>query len=109
MTTMMMMSRGGGNRVANAVMLVAKGLSGEVGGARAFYGGGVRSESTLVLPEKEKMEKKVGDGGNKEQKGIVSYWGVEPSKITKLDGTEWKWNCFRVYFFLHFFLFLLMY
>lgn len=85
--------------MANTVMLVAKGLSGEVGGARAFYGGGVRSESTLVLPEKEKMEKKVGvcgGGENKDQKGIVSYWGVEPSKITKLDGTEWKWNCFRV-------------
>lgn len=96
---MMMMSRSGANRVANTAMFVAKGLSGEVGGLRALYGGGVRSESTLALSEKEKIEKKVGlssAGGNKEEKVIVSYWGIQPSKITKKDGTEWKWNCFRV-------------
>jgi len=98
---MMMMSRGGTNRVANTAVSVAKGLSCEVGGLRAFYGGGVRSESTMALSEKEKKVGLSSDGGNKEQKEIVSYWGVEPSKITKLDGTEWKWNCFRVYF-LHF-------
>nr|Q07185.1 RecName: Full=Ubiquinol oxidase 1, mitochondrial; AltName: Full=Alternative oxidase 1; Flags: Precursor [Glycine max]CAA48653.1 alternative oxidase [Glycine max]prf//2004454A respiratory chain terminal oxidase [Glycine max] len=94
---MMMMSRSGANRVANTAMFVAKGLSGEVGGLRALYGGGVRSESTLALSEKEKIEKKVGlssAGGNKEEKVIVSYWGIQPSKITKKDGTEWKWNCF---------------
>nr|AAC35354.1 alternative oxidase precursor [Glycine max] len=97
---MMMMSRSGGNRVANTAMFVAKGLSGEVGGLRALYGGGVRSESTLALSEKEKIEKKVGlssAGGNKEEKVIVSYWGIQPSKITKKDGTEWKWNCFRAW------------
>lgn len=88
--------------MANTAVLAAKGLSCEVGGLRAFYGGGVRSESTLAFEEKEKIEnveKKVdlsSGGGKKEQKGIVSYWGVEPSKITKQDGTEWKWNCFRV-------------
>lgn len=27
---------------------------------------------------------------------IVSYWGVAPSKITKEDGSPWRWNCFRV-------------
>ena len=56
----------------------------------------MRSESTLALSEKEKIEKKVGlssAGGNKEEKVIVSYWGIQPSKITKKDGTEWKWNC----------------
>ncbi|KAJ7953334.1 Ubiquinol oxidase [Quillaja saponaria] len=34
-------------------------------------------------------------GENKNEKEIVSYWGVPPSKITKEDGTEWNWNCFR--------------
>lgn len=29
-------------------------------------------------------------------KGIVSYWGVPPSTITKEDGSPWRWNCFRV-------------
>jgi ubiquinol oxidase len=27
--------------------------------------------------------------------GIVSYWGVDPPKVTKHDGSAWKWNCFR--------------
>ncbi|CAJ1930912.1 unnamed protein product [Sphenostylis stenocarpa] len=86
----MMMSRGGTSRVANTAVTVAKGLSCEVGG--------LRSESTLALSEKEKTEKKVDlscAGGKKEQKGIMSYWGIESSKIIKQDGTEWKWNSFR--------------
>lgn len=37
-----------------------------------------------------------GDQGNKGEQLIVSYWGVKPMKITKDDGTEWKWSCFRV-------------
>lgn len=36
------------------------------------------------------------DQGNKGEQLIVSYWGVKPMKITKEDGTEWKWSCFRV-------------
>ncbi|XP_062120600.1 ubiquinol oxidase 2, mitochondrial-like [Humulus lupulus] len=32
---------------------------------------------------------------NNDEKGIVSYWGVPPSRLTKEDGTEWKWTCFR--------------
>jgi ubiquinol oxidase len=110
----MMMSRGGSSRVASTVLLAAaKGLrGGEVAApnklgiwmrAPAIYGGGVRNGSTLTLSEKEKHEEKrihssshSASGGNKEEKGIVSYWGIQPSKITKQDGTEWKWNCFRV-------------
>lgn len=38
-----------------------------------------------------------GDQGNKGEQLVVSYWGVKPMKITKDDGTEWKWSCFRVY------------
>ncbi|CAN6884327.1 unnamed protein product, partial [Brassica oleracea] len=69
--------------------------------------GGVRFASTVTLgekttttdanPKKAEKESSTGGeaGGNKGGKGIASYWGVEPSKITKEDGTEWKWNCFR--------------
>ncbi|ESQ47632.1 hypothetical protein EUTSA_v10021013mg [Eutrema salsugineum] len=73
--------------------------------SRAPGFGGVRFASTVTLGEKQETEanpKKTenesvgGDaGGNKGEKGIDSYWGVEPNKITKEDGTEWKWNCFR--------------
>ncbi|MCD7452839.1 Alternative oxidase, mitochondrial precursor [Datura stramonium] len=65
-----------------------------------------RSASTVALNDKqqEDSDKKVenlgsaaassgGDGSV--DKSVVSYWGVPPSKITKPDGTEWKWNCFR--------------
>lgn len=63
---------------------------------------GSRSASTVALNDKQ-HDKKVenggaaasggGDGGD--EKSVVSYWGVPPSKVTKEDGTEWKWNCFR--------------
>ncbi|XP_031266743.1 ubiquinol oxidase 2, mitochondrial-like [Pistacia vera] len=60
----------------------------------------VRNRSTLVLGEKEQEEKQqaketAGDGNNDEEKRIVSYWGVEAPKVTKEDGTEWRWSCFR--------------
>jgi len=68
--------------------------------------GGVRFASTASLGEKtpsqdenpKKTEDESSTGGNK---GIASYWGVEPNKITKEDGTEWKWNCFRVRFYIY--------
>lgn len=71
--------------------------------------GGVRSRSTVALGDGEHEKEKQAENGtvsasagvNKDEKGIVSYWGVPPSRITKEDGTEWKWTCFRVryYFF----------
>ncbi|CAK9179422.1 unnamed protein product [Ilex paraguariensis] len=33
------------------------------------------------------------EGGS--EKAIVSYWGVAPPKISKEDGSPWRWNCFR--------------
>lgn len=39
------------------------------------------------MPEKSKNQK--------DAKEIVSYWGVNPPKITKEDGSVWPWNCFR--------------
>nr|CAB3488149.1 unnamed protein product [Digitaria exilis] len=36
------------------------------------------------------------DGGDKKAVVINSYWGIEQSnKLTREDGTEWKWTCFR--------------
>ncbi|XP_030472090.2 ubiquinol oxidase 2, mitochondrial-like [Syzygium oleosum] len=60
---------------------------------------GLRHESTLALGEKEARQDKRGvagsDGASQGEKAIASYWGVEPSKVTKGDGTEWRWTCFR--------------
>ncbi|KAL2517300.1 Ubiquinol oxidase 1a [Abeliophyllum distichum] len=65
---------------------------------------GVRNASTVALGDKQQEEEKkvqggatsgASAGGENNNKGIVSYWGVEPAKITKEDGTEWRWNCFK--------------
>ncbi|WOK95632.1 ubiquinol oxidase 2, mitochondrial-like [Canna indica] len=29
-----------------------------------------------------------------ERKAVSSYWGIEPTKIFKEDGTPWRWSCF---------------
>ncbi|CAL9083611.1 unnamed protein product [Musa acuminata var. zebrina] len=29
-----------------------------------------------------------------ERKAVASYWGIQPSKIIKEDGTPWRWSCF---------------
>ncbi|KAK9276220.1 hypothetical protein L1049_005751 [Liquidambar formosana] len=64
---------------------------------------GARNGSTLALGEKEQKEAEkqpqtASAGGSvpgPDEKGIVSYWGVPPSKVAKEDGSEWRWNCFR--------------
>ncbi|KDO53143.1 hypothetical protein CISIN_1g019765mg [Citrus sinensis] len=66
---------------------------------------GSRNRSTLALGgEKEQQREEnvqttgaaaAGGSGNKDEKRIVSYWGVEAPKVNKDDGSEWKWNCFR--------------
>ncbi|KAL3500123.1 hypothetical protein ACH5RR_039216 [Cinchona calisaya] len=71
-----------------------------------FQSVGLRNASTLALGGEKKVgedEKEVKSGGatsaaaesGNGNKVIVSYWGVEAPKLTKEDGTEWKWNCFR--------------
>nr|AUB29348.1 mitochondrial alternative oxidase 1a [Olea europaea] len=67
--------------------------------------GAARKASTLALGDKQQEEEKkvqggetggaAAAGGGNNNKGIVSYWGVEPAKITKEDGSEWRWNCFK--------------
>lgn len=44
--------------------------------------------------QRQKPEAAAPEGQNKQ--GIVSYWGIEPRKLVKEDGTEWTWFCFRV-------------
>ncbi|XP_076912897.1 ubiquinol oxidase 2, mitochondrial-like [Bidens hawaiensis] len=61
---------------------------------------GSHSASTMTLGEKEqhKEDTVAGGGasaGDPKRKEVVSYWGVQPAKVTKEDGTEWKWNCFK--------------
>ncbi|KAK3429721.1 hypothetical protein EUGRSUZ_E01213 [Eucalyptus grandis] len=109
--------------LATASVVAARGFAGEAAqGAKYLYSGparggaaasawlrapaiGMRRESTLALGEKEarpqqqqqqqqqtaEEEKRAAAGG----KAIASYWGVEPSKVTRGDGTEWRWTCFR--------------
>lgn len=61
--------------------------------------GAVRNRSTLAIGEKKEETQKppvtAAAGDLKKEKRMVSYWGVEPNKVTKEDGTEWKWSCFR--------------
>ncbi|KAG6753703.1 hypothetical protein POTOM_041700 [Populus tomentosa] len=63
---------------------------------------GLRHGSTASFSEKDQQQNvqpvAEGGGGDKEEKkeSTVSYWGVPPSRVTKEDGTEWKWNCFRI-------------
>lgn len=62
---------------------------------------GARGETTVALNEDKKEAKQtppvtsspVSTGS--EKKEVVSYWGVEPSKVSKNDGSDWRWNCFR--------------
>lgn len=58
------------------------------------YGSAASEAAATPPPAAREPEKRGGESGG--GKGIVSYWGVSPGQITKEDGTEWKWNCFRV-------------
>ncbi|KAL4199411.1 hypothetical protein AMTRI_Chr03g50990 [Amborella trichopoda] len=55
-----------------------------------------RAGSTVPGVVGEEAEVTVSAGSNgKDEKAVASYWGVPSEKITKDDGTEWKWHCFR--------------
>ncbi|CAN6240761.1 unnamed protein product [Urochloa humidicola] len=40
-------------------------------------------------------KKQEEEAGGQSKKAIISYWGIDPPKLVKADGTEWKWNSFR--------------
>uniref|UniRef100_A0A6N2K9Z9 Ubiquinol oxidase n=1 Tax=Salix viminalis TaxID=40686 RepID=A0A6N2K9Z9_SALVM len=111
---MVMASRQGAARLASSMMLVSRSFS--TATARGivakeavpakvvgFSRGCCSHGSTASYSEKDKQQEKVNHGQAvaegcdkaEEKKEIVSYWGVPPSRVTKEDGTEWKWNCFR--------------
>ncbi|KAL6985600.1 Alternative oxidase, mitochondrial precursor [Sarracenia purpurea var. burkii] len=63
---------------------------------------GARNCATVALDAKAQKEEKHADTGSiggapgaPDDKSIVSYWGIPPEKVTKEDGTEWRWTCFR--------------
>jgi hypothetical protein len=96
-----------GMLVKEAVHAKAMGFHGDVvrgnGGEFLVRGSvfGLRHGSTASFSEKDQQQNvqpvAEGGGGDKEEKKeTVSYWGVPPSRVTKEDGTEWKWNSFRV-------------
>ncbi|KAJ1272605.1 hypothetical protein BS78_06G215800 [Paspalum vaginatum] len=43
----------------------------------------------------DEKPKATAPDGQHDKKAIVSYWGIEPRKLVKEDGTEWRWFCFR--------------
>ncbi|XP_057448772.1 ubiquinol oxidase 1, mitochondrial-like [Lotus japonicus] len=89
---MMMMRRG----VVNTALLAAKGSWVRApASASSMYGGGLRSFSTAMAEKEVEPSPQHSAGGKKDEKGVMSYWGIQTSKVTKQDGTEWKWNCFR--------------
>lgn len=64
-------------------------------------GGSVRYSSSVSVEQKEKESSPAAtdlkEGSVEEnEKAAMSYWGIEAAKIKKSDGTDWKWNCFRV-------------
>lgn len=61
----------------------------------------VRHWSTTAAPEEAREEKPVQprtivEYSGKDKAVISSYWGVAPPKISKEDGSPWRWNSFRV-------------
>ncbi|KAE8726204.1 Ubiquinol oxidase 1 [Hibiscus syriacus] len=51
----------------------------------------LRCKSSVALGGDEQQKEKQA----KDAKGIVSYWGLEPTRVSKEDGAPWKWTCFR--------------
>ncbi|GAU15817.1 hypothetical protein TSUD_236330 [Trifolium subterraneum] len=104
-----MMMRQQGGTMNTAMFLAKKGLLGASETVPNKWGSLVRGTTPLVrngstfaanLSDQKEDKKNPPSpqgsaGGNKDEKGIMSYWGIQSSKITKQDGTEWKWNCFR--------------
>uniref|UniRef100_N1QUA5 Ubiquinol oxidase n=1 Tax=Aegilops tauschii TaxID=37682 RepID=N1QUA5_AEGTA len=52
------------------------------GGAHAKQEGDAEKPESATAPEQNK-------------KPVASYWGIEPRKLVKDDGTEWPWFSFR--------------
>lgn len=55
---------------------------------------GSRSASTMAFGANRQQKEGAVGGGNRKE--VVSYWGVQPRKLMKEDGSEWKWKSFTV-------------
>ncbi|KAL3818346.1 hypothetical protein ACJIZ3_004251 [Penstemon smallii] len=54
------------------------------------------SAQSCNITKEEKTAKLDSDNQGAGKNAIVSsYWGVAPPKVTKEDGSPWRWNCFR--------------
>ncbi|MED6142967.1 Alternative oxidase, mitochondrial precursor [Stylosanthes scabra] len=51
--------------------------------------------TTLTMSDNNKKKVDDEENNNNNNKSIVSYWGIQPSKVTKDDGSQWNWTCFR--------------
>ncbi|XP_037482381.1 ubiquinol oxidase 1b, mitochondrial-like [Triticum dicoccoides] len=55
-----------------------------------------RSAATSHANQESSAEKPESASTPEQSKrAVVSYWGIEPRKLVKDDGTEWPWFCFR--------------
>ncbi|EES12782.1 hypothetical protein BDA96_06G221500 [Sorghum bicolor] len=54
-----------------------------------------RMSSTAAAPEQRQKPEAPAPEGQDKIKAVVSYWGIQPRKLVKEDGTEWRWFCFR--------------
>lgn len=68
----------------------------KLGLERMLRSGLVRLQSTVTAPGVVREEEKAESEKPKDN-AVVSYWGVSPAKVSKEDGTDWKWNSFRVH------------
>jgi ubiquinol oxidase len=83
---------------SSAVYWVQRGYSSSAaarGASTVAVGNGEHDEKVKQVKNGVVSESANVSNDNKDEKGIVSYWGVPPSRLTKEDGTEWKWSCFR--------------
>lgn len=79
--------RNGGSYISPAVASRNDGVLGAFPWRRMMMS---TSAQTTTSDEEEK-KKKVNDSVV-----VSNYWGITRPKITREDGTEWPWNCFKV-------------
>jgi ubiquinol oxidase len=56
----------------------------------------VEAAKEAAAPEEQRQKPEAPGPEGQDKKAVVSYWGIQPRKLVKEDGTEWRWFCFRV-------------
>nr|UHK02567.1 mitochondrial alternative oxidase 1a [Ipomoea batatas] len=72
-------------------------VSSSYGNAAGAGGIGIRHWSTAASPPASEEKKAPQAAGEAVDNKVVisSYWEVTPAKVSKADGSPWRWNCFR--------------